>query len=414
MPVASPPNENEKWERIGQVTRAFSPAAPVTTRDLFAGRLEQMDSLMEVIVQPGTHAVVYGERGVGKTSLARVIASITATGNMARPIQINCGESDSFDAIWRRIVSEIGFSITRNAAGFVSSPQTQTGTLAGLLSGDGPLAPDDIRRALSAAVTVINQSLVIFIDEFDRLGEDSARAPFADTIKALSDFAVPVTIVLVGVADNVDQLVAQHRSIERALHEIRMPRMAAAELADIVHKGLADAELEIHPAALDRLVELSQGLPHYTHLLAQHAGRSAVASGRDVIESIDVRNAVVQAIEKVEQTVREEYLRATHSARPNNLYAIVLRACAEADKDEMGFFTPAAVRDPLRRLSRRNYDIAAFQQHLQAFLTHERAAVLQRVGQARAYKYRFRNPLLQPYVVLRGVKDDEEQLASRS
>jgi hypothetical protein len=47
-------------------------------------------------------------------------------------------------------------------------------------------------------------------------------------------------------------------------------------LAEIVTKGMSAATMTIDADAVERITQLSQGLPHYTHLLAQLAGRAAV------------------------------------------------------------------------------------------------------------------------------------------
>jgi len=66
---------------LAEVRRAFRPSAPVTVRALFAGRGKQMDDLMAVLGEVGQHAVVFGERGVGKTSLVSVVGDIFAGGS---------------------------------------------------------------------------------------------------------------------------------------------------------------------------------------------------------------------------------------------------------------------------------------------------------------------------------------------
>ena len=48
-------------------------------------------------------------------------------------------------------------------------------------------------------------------------GQNGVQRLFADLIKTLSDQLVRATVVLVGVADNVSDLVAEHESIEGAL-----------------------------------------------------------------------------------------------------------------------------------------------------------------------------------------------------
>jgi len=77
------------------------------------------------------------------------------------------------------------------------------------------ITPEVVRQTLS--IISADKLMIVIIDEFDRLQEASLRALFADTIKTLSDHAIPVTLVLVGVADTVDALIKEHHSIERAL-----------------------------------------------------------------------------------------------------------------------------------------------------------------------------------------------------
>ena len=56
------------------VTEAFSPGAPIKEQQMFAGREAEARTLVDAVLQRGRHAIVYGERGVGKTSLANTFA----------------------------------------------------------------------------------------------------------------------------------------------------------------------------------------------------------------------------------------------------------------------------------------------------------------------------------------------------
>ena len=56
-----------------EVAQVFQPRTPINTRELFAGRWEQMQTLADAVAQNGLHVVIYGERGVGKTSLANIV-----------------------------------------------------------------------------------------------------------------------------------------------------------------------------------------------------------------------------------------------------------------------------------------------------------------------------------------------------
>ena len=55
---------------------AFTPAAPVDDQSLFAGRVDQLMTCSMAMGQHGVHIGVYGERGVGKTSLANILPKV--------------------------------------------------------------------------------------------------------------------------------------------------------------------------------------------------------------------------------------------------------------------------------------------------------------------------------------------------
>jgi hypothetical protein len=83
-----------------------------------------------------------------------------------------------------------------------------------------------------------------------------------------------------------------------------------------------------------------------------------------------------------------------------------LAACALASQDEIGYFSAAAVRHPLRLITGKNYDIPNFARHLNEFTKPERGAILQRTGETRRVRYRFDSPLIKPYIVMRSVADN--------
>lgn len=387
--------------RINTLSQAFSPSAPIDQEALFAGRLPQLTDVMNAISQKGQHAILYGERGVGKTSLARVLSRsrLVMEGRQVIVAGINCDASMTFSSLWHRLFSDISFSASKQGAGFGAAVHTSQIQLSTMLP--ERVGPDDIRRILSQ----IGKTLIV-IDELDRLEDERAPTLIADTIKALSDHAVDTTLLLVGVADSVDSLIAEHLSIERALVQIRMPRMSPPELAEIIDKGLAQAAMVIASEAKAQIVDLSQGLPHYTHLLTQNAAQRAAQTDRVQVETTDVKFAIDTALQKAQQSTINAYHQATASPR-ENMYKQVLLACAMAKADEIGSFAAVDVREPLARIMGKRYEIPAFSQHLNAFCEDARGPVLQRTGTARRYRFRFANPLMQPFVIMCGIKDKQ-------
>jgi Cdc6-like AAA superfamily ATPase len=370
-----------KIQRIAAVASAFTPSAPVSKLDMLAGRMAQLTDVVSAVTMIGQHVGLYGERGVGKTSLANVLAEFfdeaTLGSKAHQAVVVNCTTDDTFETIWRSVFMELKMN--------VHDFDLQTYT------------PEGVRRVLEG---LENPALVV-LDELDRLEDDGALTALADTMKTLSDHAVESTIVLVGVARSIGDLIGEHASIVRALVQIEMPRMAGRELSEILEKGFMRAGLTAVPQAIEEIVTLSEGLPHYAHLLGLHAGQRAVQEDRDELRVDDVHAAIPKAVNR--HTILNAFQQATRSARKDALFSQVLLACALAPKNQLGFFTSGSIRDPLEVIAGRRLEIPAFSNHLSQFLEPERGAVLQREGTSRRYFYRFSDPIFQPYVVLSGL-----------
>ena len=392
--------EAELLDRLRLVSEAFRPAAPVDRRSLFSGRSEQISELFSIVSQPGQHAVIYGERGVGKTSLAAVTTGMLQSANML-VARATCDVSDDFSSVWRKALDEIELQSTSQGLGFGSGTK-ESSESASVLLGNGHVTPNNVRAALEHLTQ--RQPLVVFIDEFDRFQDADGRVLFADLIKTLSDRVASATVTLIGVADSVSELIREHRSVERALAQIHMPRMTRSELAEIATRGIEAAQLTIRPDAVAKITALSQGLPHYTQLLTQLAAQTALGKRRTVVGTRDVDAAVDRALDRAQRTVIEAYEEATSDTR-RSIYPQVLLACALAPENDFGLFAPADVREPLSMILGKPYKTAEFSHHLDELSQESRGGVLQKRGVGRTSRFRFVNPLLQPYVAMRGVSE---------
>lgn len=370
-------NDVPKIRRIAMVSQAFTPGAPIDRLSLFSGRFPQIQDVATAIGQRGYHVGLYGQRGVGKTSLASVLAELFDAPDLPdiRAVLVTCNTESSYDSVWRDIFRELGIAL------------------------DEQITPANVRYA----VAQIDPPALIVIDELDRLVDDDSLTLLADTIKTFSDHGVGSTLVLVGVARSLGELIGEHESIVRNLAQIEMPRMSSGELAEIITNGYERCHLTARDEAVSKMVSLSEGLPHYTHLLALHAGQRVVQDDRSEITLTDVNHAIPIAVAK--HTIQSAYIKAVRSTRADSLYPQVLLACALASKNQLGYFTAGGIRDPLEIIEGRRIDIPAFARHLARFLEPERGSALQREGEPRNYFYRFSDPILQPYVILNGLSE---------
>ncbi len=70
-----------------------------------------------------------------------------------------------------------------------------------------------------------------------------------------------------------------------------------------------------------------------------------------------------------------------------------------------GFFYATNVTQPLRMITKKDYNIPAFARHLKDFCDDTRGPILERRGKPNKIRYRFIKPLMEPYVTLRGLAD---------
>lgn len=383
MASSNTPYSPEQLQRYIKAAETFTPSAPIDSQELFSGRSEQIDQLIGAISQKGQHGIIYGERGVGKTSLAKVAINImekATTGNIQATI-INCDGIDDFTSLWQKIFRELD--------PFQKSPQLAT----------EDITPEAIRYILQRQAG----KTIIAIDEMDRLGGTVlATKLLANTIKTLSDHGVDTTLLLVGVADSVHELIAEHASIDRCLVQVRMPRMSPEESIDLIVKRFSLLQLTVSPEIIQQIAFLSQGFPSYTHLLALAASQKAISQNSLTITTSDLDWAVNSAVQKSYESIVKAYHQATTSNRPT-IYEQVLLACALAAKDQLGSFKPNDVVPTMSQIMHKDYRTTGFARHLNDFCTEQRGGILTKWGSDRNHRFRFTNPMMQPYVIMLGL-----------
>jgi Cdc6-like AAA superfamily ATPase len=379
---------------VFEIGQLFTPSTPIRLADLFAGRQGQIRQLIDAVAEPGRHAILYGERGVGKTSLSQILEHLVPSGRQ-RVVHSRkgCTPGDTFESVWRKFFKDMRFS-------FTSDGTASDATVAEIYP--DKITPDDVLREMKQFSA--NEIPIFVIDEFNEITDGGRTASLlANTIKGLSDEGVGATIVVVGVGDNVTELFSEHGSISRCTEEVLMPRMSAPELGEVIDKRMAQLGLTMEPDARSKIVILSRGLPTYVHRLGKHAATRAVTSLRRHITEVDVDAAIEEILSGSLQSLRDAYETATNSNQPGNLFKEILLACALARADDAGYFAPAAVREPLEKILGRPMTIAQYQNHLGDWHTDKRGRILQRTGDSRSFRFRFAEPTMQPYVLMKGI-----------
>lgn len=381
----------QKWAVL---ERAFSPSAPIAKMELFLGRREQLEKTCDAVNERGQHFVLFGERGVGKTSLANIISECLSNVVVSK---VTCNRTEDFRQVWQKALSKVHLVREREGLGFVPEKAQRAVQLDLFLPDKPTIDSMDIQEALEQ----VSSRLLFIFDEFDGIRDESFQAAFADTIKALSDNAPNVTVGIVGVAESVEDLIGNHPSLERCLKQIRMPRMSDDELQQIIAKGLQMVGLEAEREVRDKIVEFSSGFPHFTHLLAKCAAKRCIDANLERIGMREYEGAIDDAIDNANQSIRDAYQRATIASRTKSKFEDVVAACALADEDEFGTFATNNLIAPYYSVTGKLVKPQSLAYNLRKLCEPERGAVLTRIGESKNIRYMFASPLMKVYVTLR-------------
>ena len=134
-------------------------------------------------------------------------------------VRLSCGTDDSFATIWPKFVPRLVSALDLLPTEVLDSLTSVVDRVEDILELD-EVTPDRVSRALH----LLGQSLplLVVVDEFDRIGDVGSSELCSDLVKTLSDDLVRCTLLLVGVADNVDELgEALRRALEEAQQSIR-------------------------------------------------------------------------------------------------------------------------------------------------------------------------------------------------
>lgn len=388
--------KKEDWSALRfEASQLFTPSTPIAVAEFFSGRTKEIDQLFEAVAERGRHAILYGERGVGKTSLSQVVPLILPRGiRQVHHVRKAVDPADDFTSIWRKVFRDISIMVE------VEGKPTKI-PISDMYSGR-EITTDDVVRELSSFNQ--NDIPIIVIDEFNEVTDAGTPKLMANTIKALSDDGVNATVIVVGVADNVTQLIGGHESISRCCEEILMPRMKRDELTEVIEKRMAHLNMQIEGNAKWKIINLSRGLPAFVHGLGKFSCYAAIDRQRLQIIEADVDKAIDTTLESSQQSLKQAFEIAVRSNQPTAKFRQVLTACALAKADESGFFTQTAVRGPLSSMLGRSVEIGHLRPQLHELIGEKRGKVIERVGEERGYRYRFADPAMQPYVIMAGIK----------
>ncbi len=261
------------------VRKGFNSTQPVTIARHLHGRQQEMDLLVEGVLDRGNHAMIFGGRGTGKTSLARVFA------NMA----------DNRGYLVFYMACEPGQDFTSLIAPFLDAARTNAPRA---MQPPSPIPAQLTPRDVVEILAEHGQRKFIFIlDEFDRVTDATVLAELARLMKLLSDAAVPAHIVAVGIASGLNQLITGHESLRRHISAVPIVRIDSNAVYELIDRGAAHAGLSFTDAARETIAHIACGSPYHVRLFCALACFEALRQRKTVVELSSVLAGMVRSVD---------------------------------------------------------------------------------------------------------------------
>jgi len=424
------------------ILNAFRPGAAMDLPSQFAGRKDEIESLVDTLYVDGTCPIIYGDRGLGKTSLALQIERIALgdtelldelgpsdrvlpTENRFTTFSFPCsdGVASKDDLLQRLINTAAGFDAHSTIPNLAESRKLTTRIKLKLYEREvqetyasGRTTREFERLSIEEkfqitanhVVEKTNSRVLFIIDELDRMKDTRG---LASVVKNMS--SRDIKFLLVGVGQSVSTLLHDHASLERTLIQIPVWVMRDDDSASIITKAelaLRQAKVQItfSQAAVDMIVEAAGGFPWFVHTIAQEALKLTFEADRAEVPETDVKRAIGRlSSKKYGQQFYDLYQAAVGNSRQRE---IVLRLFAKwLDAD-----LPTSDLYPLA------HDLGVANPALLAkqLMAHQYGRVLVRPPYAAASLFRFTNAMFKRYSNLRnsvyeGVKSEVDRVWNR-
>jgi uncharacterized protein len=308
--------ERREFEQV--LKTKLSPTTPIRSSQFLRGRKEILENIRRSFLQPGRHVFIHGDRGVGKTSLAQTAANEQP----GPPILIGCDNASTFYQVARNLIEKLAPSdptikkVSRTAKveagwkGFISAGARQTVERGGIPTLS---TIEDAISVVGYQATKRGDTPVVIFDEFERIKDPAERMNFADFIKQVGDQTVPLKLIFCGIGSSLGDLLDAHHSCYRYLTAISLERLNVVPCMEIIDGASSALNLFVDDSTMLRIAQISDGFPHYVHLLTEKLLWQAFED-YEVISATKPSHysgAVKAAVHDIEPHLKQLYEKAT-------------------------------------------------------------------------------------------------------
>lgn len=289
----------------------FMPGAPIPV-EFFIGRTREIEFLSSKIRMCGTGQVraafLTGERGIGKSSLAKFVRHLVETNDEFIGFHANFGGVKTLTQMAKKIFNELARKSKENnwlerLKDFFGDHVRQVGAFG--VNIEFNVGKKDLEYAVNNFGTIMYQFYSKIKDDregmlliFDDINGLAASSDFAHWIKSLvdgiavSEMKLPLFLLFVGLEERRQSLIKHQPSVARIFDITNIKSWNSEETEEFFRNSFNRVGIHCEPNALKLLVNLSGGIP----VIAQELGDSVYnIDSDDKISEKDVTRGLIIA-----------------------------------------------------------------------------------------------------------------------
>ena len=274
--------------------------------EFFVGRVAEVDRLNSAVAEAAAQrlrvAFLTGERGIGKSSLARFVRYLAERDHQALGLHTFLGGVTSLEEMVRRVFDRllkesVGRSWQGKVEEFFGNHIRKVGLFGvdlefGVSGGDLYRMVHDFAPALRRLVERVKEERKVILLILDDINGLATSEPFGNWLKSLvdeiatSEEPLPLCLVLVGLEERRQSLIDRQQSLARVFDIVDIRPWSPDETASFFQNAFAKVNIQVDAAALSVLAQYAGGLPVLAHEIGDAAFRMDEDGKIDFNESV--------------------------------------------------------------------------------------------------------------------------------
>jgi hypothetical protein len=265
----------------------FTPGVPAPL-EFFVGRTAEIQKIIAsskraIALKTLERLFVFGERGIGKSSICKFALPVVERNLKMLGLHVHLGGVDTLKEMVRRIFERLlresidkpWYERTKQYLGNHIRQLDIFGVTVEFSASEPELARavGDFVPALKnllAKLTPEKNGILLILDDFNGLAVSERFAnwlkSFVDEMATARD-PIPLVLVLVGLRERRQQLIARQPSLDRVFDLIEIKRFSEDETREFYQKTFGKVNVSVTEEALQLLTRFSGGFPVFMHEL---------------------------------------------------------------------------------------------------------------------------------------------------